>query len=102
MSYMIFSLFPLSVKMILFVACVIAFERENSDDEDVKSYRCIVWAVMTNLLYVVAHGPSGANTEYLFKLVEFSRTIGIADAHLDSLDAKVKSILDEFQEAKRM
>jgi cation transport regulator ChaC len=37
-----------------------------------------------------AHGPSGANSEYLFKLADFLRSVGADDDHVFELEAIVK------------
>lgn len=43
-----------------------------------------------------AHGPSGSNREYLFKLAEAIRKITpIEDEHLFAMDQRVKAILDQ-------
>ncbi|CAF4870022.1 unnamed protein product, partial [Rotaria sp. Silwood1] len=49
-----------------------------------------------------AHGPSGSNREYLFKLAEAIRTITtIDDEHLFKLDQLVKKILTEDEQKEK-
>lgn len=43
--------------------------------------------------HVRAEGPSGRNTEYLFRLAEALREMGVDDGHVFGLEARVKSIL---------
>ncbi|XP_046742960.1 putative glutathione-specific gamma-glutamylcyclotransferase 2 [Diprion similis] len=46
---------------------------------------------------LVAHGPSGANIEYLYKLANAMRTVapGVNDQHLFSLEARVRKLEEE-------
>lgn len=46
-----------------------------------------------------AHGPSGSNREYLFKLADAMRTLSVVeDEHLFTLDQLVKKILAQNEQ----
>lgn len=53
---------------------------------------------------LVSHGPSGPNTEYLYKLASAMRLVapGIQDEHLFTLEATVKALEQEHDKSKKL
>jgi len=47
---------------------------------------------------LICKGPSGTNREYLFKLAETIRLLGMKDSHVEDLENRVKLLLEERKE----